>query len=142
MTTQEELAARYGASRRRPWTRALVAVAALGYLGVAAWVGLALSQRGVEGNLLGWRAVEREVSVDLELRGTAEQGVACVLKATDAQSVDVGYRTVEVPPPPATVTVTIPTVIRAASVTVLGCEPRGSELRVPPPDFPPGVAIP
>ena len=82
------------------------------------------------------------MTVDLEVRGSAPDGVKCVVKATDAQSVDVGYRKVTVPQPPVTVAVTIPTVIRAASVVVLGCAPAGDELRVPPPDFPPGVAIP
>jgi len=56
--------------------------------------------------------------------------------------VDVGYRTVRVTQAPGTYQMSIPTVVRAASVSVLGCGPAGEQLRVPPPDFPPGVAIP
>ncbi len=142
MSVEADLAARYGTSRRSVGLRITVAALIAGYLGVAAWAAWSLSQGSVEGNVLGWRAQAREVTVDLEVRGSSTDGVDCVVKATDAQAVDVGYRTVTVPQPPVTVAVTIPTVIRAASVVVLGCAPVGDDLRVPPPDFPPGVAIP
>ena len=79
---------------------------------------------------------------DLEVRGNTPAGAVCAIKATDSYAVDVGYREVRISDLPTTTTVTIPTVIRAGSVTVLGCAAGDEDLQVPPPDFPPGVAIP
>lgn len=142
MTVEEKLAARYGRGGAPASRRIAVALVIAAYLAVAAWAAFALSQRSVEGNVLTWRAQERSVQFDLEVRGSATDGVDCVVKATDAAAVDVGYRTVRVPQAPGTYQMSIPTVVRAASVSVLGCGPAGEQLRVPPPDFPPGVAIP
>ena len=142
MTSQQELAARYGTDRSRIPGRVGVTVLVVTYLAVAAWAALSLSQRSVEGTVLGWQSKERFVSVDLEVRGQAPDGVKCVIKATDGQSVDVGYHEVTTPAPPVTIRADVPTVIKAASVTVLGCAPVDEELRVTPPDFPPGVAVP
>jgi len=142
MTVDEKLAARYGRTGGSAGRRIAVGLVVAAYLGVAAWAAFALSQRSVEANVLTWRAQPRAVQFDLEVRGSAPQGVDCVVKATDAQSVDVGYRTVTVPQSPGTYRLSIPTVVRAASVGVLGCTTAGEPLRVPPPDFPPGVAIP
>lgn len=136
------MAARYGLDRGRspvPWFVGAVVVV---YLGVAVWAALSLSRTSLEGNVLGWRAGERSVALTLEVRGSTPGAVDCVLRATDATATDVGYRTVTVAHSPVTTQVTLPTVIRASSVGVLACGPAGEELRVPPPDFPPGVAIP
>lgn len=142
MTTQQELEARYGETARASRTRWLAGLLVLGYVALITWAAIGLAGTEVEGNLVGWRAEEREVAVDLEVRGNTPAGAVCAIKATDSYAVDVGYREVRISDLPTTTTVTIPTVIRAGSVTVLGCAAGDEELRVPPPDFPPGVAIP
>ncbi|MFN8126222.1 MAG: DUF4307 domain-containing protein [Candidatus Nanopelagicales bacterium] len=137
------LAARYG-EVRSPWGRR-VALVALGVVVLAAAafsaVGLTRSA-GIEGKALTWRAGERAVSVQVELRGSEPGPVTCVVRAQDARSTDLGYGTFEFPRSPITATVDLPTLFRASSVAVLGCAPAGTDPRVPPPDFPPGVANP
>lgn len=142
MTTKRELTVRYGETSRSTPNRILSFLLIVGFVVVVTWAAVGLSGTDVEGNVIGWEAFDREVVVDLEVRGTAPEGVACVLRATDPYAVDVGYQEVVVPDPPATASVTIPTVVRAGSVIALGCAPVGDDLSVPPPDFPPGVAIP
>ena len=142
MTTKQELAVRYGETGRSTANRVLSLLLIIGFIVIVTWAAIGLSRTEVEGNVIGWQAFDREVVVDLEIRGTAPQGVACVLRATDPYAVDVGYQEVVVPNPPTTATVTIPTVVRVGSVIALGCAPVGEDLSVPPPDFPPGVAIP
>ncbi|MAT60965.1 MAG: hypothetical protein CMH41_04910 [Micrococcales bacterium] len=142
MTTKRELTVRYGETSRSTPNRILSFLLIVGFVVVVTWAAVGLSGTDVEGNVIGWEAFDREVVVDLEVRGTAPEGVACVLRATDPYAVDVGYQEVVVPDPPATALVTIPTVVRAGSVIALGCAPVGDDLSVPPPDFPPGVAIP
>lgn len=142
MTTKQELSVRYGETGRSTPNRILSFLLIVGFVVVVTWAAVGLSGTDVEGNVIGWEAFDREVVVDLEVRGTAPEGVACVLRATDPYAVDVGYQEVVVPDPPATASITIPTVVRAGSVIALGCAPVGDDLSVPPPDFPPGVAIP
>ena len=142
MTTQQELATRYGETARSGRTRWLAGLLVLGYIAIITWAAIGLAGNEVEGNLVAWRAQDREVAVDLEVRGNSPAGAVCAIKATDPYAVDVGYREVRISDLPTTTTVTIPTVIRAGSVTVLGCAAGDEELRAPPPDFPPGVAIP
>jgi len=119
----------------------IVAVVVL-YLGTALWASLALSRDQAQGNVLSWRASPQSVDVVMEVRGPIKGAIDCVVKATDLGAADVGYRTVTVPSSPSTVEISLPTVIRAASVNVLGCGPSGEPVRVAGPDFPPGIAIP
>jgi len=137
------LAARYGTDRN-PWPRRLLVGAVVtAYLAAAAFAALSLATGAdVEGRVLSWRAADRSVAVDLDVRGSAPGAVTCAVKAQDARSTDLGYREFTIGSVPSTTTVQLPTVFRASSVAVLGCEPVGEPLRVPPPDFPPGVAIP
>lgn len=142
-TDRDMLRVRYGLDRN-PWPRrVVVTVVVAAYLAIAVVSGVALSRNeAVEGKLLSWRAGEESVSVDVELRGSFKEPITCVIRAQDARSTDIGYREYEFASAPSTHTISLPTLFRAASVAVLGCGPTGQELRVPPPDFPPGVAIP
>jgi len=141
--TEDMLRVRYGLDRN-PWPRrVVVAVVVAAYLTVAVVSGVALSRNeSIEGNLLSWRADEESVSVDLELRGSHSGPITCVVRAQDARNTDIGYRAFSFESAPSSQTVELPTLFRAASVAVLGCAPSGQDLRVPPPDFPPGVANP
>lgn len=137
------LDARYGRSRS-PWARRTV-IGALLLLVVAAAVFSAVGltrSAGIEGRPLSWRAEERVVAVDVELRGSEDGPVTCVVRAQDARSTDIGYGTFTFRSSPRTETVELPTLFRASSVAVLGCAPGAEPLRAPPPDFPPGVANP
>lgn len=135
--------ARYGLDRN-PWPRRLIVAAVIGaYLAAAVVSGVALSRdQGIEGTALSWEAGERSVSVVVQLRGVSKGPVVCVVRAQDARSTDIGYGTYVLGAAPSTQVVDLPTLFPASSVAVLGCAPQGEELRVPPPDFPPGVANP
>lgn len=147
MTTTEAdrdmLRVRYGLDRN-PWPRRLlVAAVVIAYLAVAVASGIAMSRNEeVEGNALSWRPREDAVSVDIELRGSHQGPITCVVRAQDSRSTDIGYQEFTFDSAPSTTRVELPTLFEAGSVAVLGCAPTGQELRVPPPDFPPGVAIP
>lgn len=148
MTTTTEadrdmLRVRYGLDRN-PWPRRLLVTAVvIAYLAVAVASGIAMSRsEEVEGNVLSWRAREDAVSVDIELRGSHQGSITCVVRAQDSRSTDIGYQEFAFDSAPSTTRIELPTLFQAGSVAVLGCVPTGQELRVPPPDFPPGVAIP
>lgn len=136
------LAARYG-TNRSPWPRRiLVAVVVSAFSAATVWAAVSVARPRIEANTLSWQAGPRSVAVVLEVRGTSESPVDCVLRAQDASATDIGYRRFTIPSAPTTVTVELPTLFQASSVAVLGCAPQGEVLRVPPPDFPPGVAVP
>lgn len=136
------LAARYGTDRS-PWPRRLVvAVVVAAFAATTGWVAMSVARPRIEANALSWQAGDRSVAVVLEVRGTSAGPVHCVVRAQDASAADIGYRQFTIPSAPTTVTVDLPTLFRASSVSVLGCAPQGETLRVPDPDFPPGVAIP
>ena len=142
-TNEQMLRIRYGLDRN-PWPRRiLVGAVVAGFLAVLVFTGFALgSNAGVEGKALAWQAGPTSVTVEVELRGSSTGPVTCVVRAQDVRSTDIGYREVTFPSSPTTRSVEIPTLFRASSVAILGCAPAGTEVRVPPPDFPPGVAIP
>ncbi len=140
---QEMLRARYGLDRN-PWPRRVaVGLVLLALLAAGVLSAVAIARGApIEGNALSWRAGDRSVAIDIELRGTSAEPVVCVVKAQDVRSTDIGYREFVFESSPLTQTIELPTLFRAASVSVLGCGRQGEQLRVPPPDFPPGVAIP
>lgn len=142
-TDADVLRVRYGLDRN-PWPRRLlVGGIVTAYLAVAVASGIALSRsEEIEGNVLSWRPEAQSVVVDVELRGSHQGPITCVVRAQDARSTDIGYQEFTFGAAPSTQRVELPTLFRAGSVAVLGCAPAGQQLRVPPPDFPPGVAIP
>ena len=75
MTTQQELEARYGETARASRTRWLAGLLVLGYVALITWAAIGLAGTEVEGNLVGWRADEREVAVDLE--GISDRRLLC-----------------------------------------------------------------
>ena len=141
--TEQMLRRRYGLDRN-PWPRrTVVAAVEVANLGAALFAAVMLTRgAGIEGSALAWRAGPRSVSVDVQLRGTSTVPVVCVVKAQDVSSTDIGYREFRFDSSPRTETIVLPTLFRASSVSVPGCAPEGEPLSVPPPDFPPGVAIP
>jgi hypothetical protein len=146
MTTTQSyddvLAARYGTGRSRWRTQLAVGTAVAVFAAGLLWAAGGLTRPRIEANVLTWQASDTGAMVALEVRGTSDVAVRCVLRAQDTSAVDIGYREFRVERSPATVSLDLPTLFRPATVTVLGCAPEGETLRVPPPDFPPGVAIP
>ncbi len=142
-TSDEILRLRYGLDRN-PWPRRLLVGGVVAvYLGAAVFAAVALTRgAGIEGNALAWRASPDRVSVDVQLRGTSDGPVDCVVRAQDTDSTDIGYRQLRFDSSPSTQRVDLPTLFPAASVAVLGCARAGEPVSAPPPDFPPGVAIP
>lgn len=137
------LDARYGRGGGTWGRRFVIATVLLLVLAAAVFSAVGLTRSaGIEGRTLTWRAAERSVSVDVELRGSESGPVTCVVRAQDARSTDIGYGRFTFRSSPTTETVELPTLFRASSVAVLGCASGAEPLRAPPPDFPPGVANP
>jgi hypothetical protein len=86
---------------------------------------------------------DQQVSITAEVSRPANTTTYCVLRAQDANRVDVGYATVTVPAGQATVAFSYPLNTESLAVVaeVLNCSAT-LPMRVPAPNFPPGVKIP
>jgi len=137
--------ARYGLDRR-PVGRYIV----VGLLIVAFTVGLVfvwlnLTADRVQFRLLAWSEVSPErVDVTFEVRAPATVDVLCIVRAQDSQRIDLGYAEVPVPGGEEyrLVEYRLRTVAPAYAAEVLECVAGGEQLRVPGPQFPPGIAPP
>ena len=141
------MAERYG-TNRSAWPRQLLAGSlVIGFLGVAAWVGFQVSDTPYQGVIQRWESVgtatsEQLVEVDAEVRGNFAGPLVCAIRVTEAGSADVGYAYVPFQSAPSERTFQIETLTTAASVGLLGCAENIDEMRVPPPEYPPGIAAP
>jgi hypothetical protein len=139
-----EMQARYGTSRRKA-TPYLVSLLVL-IVAATLWGGWHYKQSHqiVSSRLNAFTVIsDHQVSVTTEVSRPENTTTYCVLRAQNADHVDVGYATVTVPAGQRTVTFSYPlnTESRAVLAEVLNCSATLS-MRVPPPDFPPGVKIP
>lgn len=147
MTTSlsPQLRARYGLDHR-PWlTWLLAGLLVVGFVVALGWVGYTTSRPQVNGALLTWtRVAPDRADVTFEVRRGERQAAFCAIRAQDPDRADVGYAVVEVPPGSTyqQVTYRLRTITPAYVVEVLGCADDGAPDRVPPPQFPPGVAPP
>lgn len=84
-----------------------------------------------------------QVLVTWEVSRGSQLTTFCVIRAQDIRRTDVGYAIVEIAPGSDYQQVTYPltTDSEAVLAEVLGCA-SSAQMRVPPPDFPPGVKIP
>ena len=133
---------RYGVKRnqRSRWIFALVASLAFTGL-VYVWKH---SQSVVTGELQKFDVVSKEeVSISFRLTRTKIAPAFCVLRAQDVRKTDVGYATLSFPSSGSSFNVTYPLKTESTAVLaeILGCSDK-LPLRVPPPNFPPGVRIP
>ena len=139
------MADRYG-TNRPAWPRQMLAATLIiGFLAVAAWVGFQISDTPYQGMIQRWEPVgtsEQFVEVDAEVRGSFADPLVCAVRVTEAGSADVGYAVVPFESAPSERTFQIETLTTAASVGLLGCAESLEELRVPPPEYPPGIAAP
>lgn len=137
---------RYGLDRRPVGRWITIALVLVSFVGVLAWVGVALGDGGVQPRLISWQVLGPDrVDITYQVRPDAQSAIQCVLRAQDENRIDVGYAVVTVPAQAADTVViaTFPlrTLAPAYTAELLGCE-VGQVPRVPPPQFPPSVVPP
>jgi len=135
---------RYGLDQRRRSPLVVVGVVVVLFLIGVTFAAIMLIRDDVRFQLIRWTVVgpdRADATFDVSRDGADE--VACILRAQDSKRIDVGYARIDIPPGEDTVTVdySLRTVAPAYAVEVLACE-RPDELRVPGPQFPPGIAVP
>lgn len=136
---------RYGMDRRPTGRYVVVGLLIIGFLVGIAFVWWNLTADRVQFRLLAWKVVSPErVDVTFEVRAPAEVGAVCVVRAQDSQRIDLGYAEVPVDSGEEyrLVDYRLRTVAAAYAVEVLECVAAGDPLRVPGPQFPPGIAPP
>ena len=136
--------ARYGMDRRRRSPLVVAIVVIVIFLGAVAFAGVMMVRDDIRHELVVWTVVapdRADATFTVERDGADE--VVCILRAQDSKRIDVGYAQIDIPPGEDAVTVdySLRTVAPAFTVEVLACE-RPGELRVPGPQFPPGIAVP
>ena len=138
-----EMARRYGLDRT-PWVAMLVSIVVIvAFAGVLGWIGLSMTT-GVKTRVLTWDdSAPDHVTIDVEVQRDGAAPLECVIRAQDRTHIDTGYAIAAVPAGSGTVqwSSALRTIAPAFTVEVLGCAPPG-ELRVTPPQFPPGVVAP
>lgn len=136
--------ARYGLDQRRRSPILVAIVVVVVFLAAVTFAGVMMARDDVRFQLIRWSVVapdRADATFDVSRNGADE--VVCILRAQDSKRIDVGYAEIAIPPGEDTVTVdySLRTVAPAYAVEVLACE-RPGELRVPGPQFPPGIAVP
>ena len=139
-----EMRQRYGLERRRVSPVVVAVIVVVVFLGAVAFAGIMAVRDNVEFQLIRWSVVapdRADATFDVSRNGADE--VVCILRAQDSKRIDVGYAEIVIPPGDDVVTIdySLRTVAPAYAVEVLACE-RPGELRVPGPQFPPGIAVP
>jgi len=136
---------RYGI-RPTPWTtKVLVGVVVLAYAIAIGYVFVQLAGRSVESQLLVWtQPLPDRVDITFEVERRGGDSVTCVVRAQDPDRVDLGYATTDIEAGETYVqsTYSLRVLGPAAVVEVLTCVPSGEQLRVPGPQFPPGIVPP
>ncbi len=140
-----EMRQRYGLDSN-PWPGRIAAAAViLGCAAALAFFAVRLTDGPTDARLLVWQQPQPDrLDITFDVTKPAGLTVACVLRAQDAQRVDLGYAQAELRSAQEYVQLTYQMrVIGPASyVEILACGPSGEPLRVPPPAFPPGVVPP
>lgn len=134
---------RYGLDRN-PWPlRIAAALVIAGYAAILVFFAIRITDQPITASLLVWQQPQPDrVDITFDVNKPAGLAVTCVLRAQDADRVDVGYATTVLDAGPGYVQTTYPMRVLGAAqyIEVLACGPE--PLRVPPPAFPPGVAAP
>ncbi len=136
--------ARYGLDQRRISPILVAVIVVVVFLSAVAFAGIMAVRDNVEFQLIRWSVMapdRADATFDVSRDGGDE--VVCILRAQDSKRIDVGYAEIVIAPGDDVVTVdySLRTVAPAYTVEVLACE-RPGELRVPGPQFPPGIAVP
>ena len=138
-----EMAQRYGLDRT-PWGTSIIVTSVIGaFVVVLGWIGLSLAS-GVKTRVLTWDdSAPDHVALEFEVQRDGTLALECAIRAQDRTHIDTGYALTSIPPGAGTVRIeyALRTLAPAFTVEVLGCAQPG-ELRVAPPQFPPGVVAP
>lgn len=140
-----EMQVRYGMDRRPIGRYIVVGLLIVAFTVGVVFVWMNLTADRVQFRLLAWSEVSPErVDVTFEVRAPATVDALCVVRAQDSQRIDLGYAKVPVPAGEAyrLVEYRLRTVAPAYAAEVLECVASGDQLRVPGPQFPPGIAPP
>ncbi len=139
-----EMRARYGLDRRPLGTWIASAAAIVVFVGALVFVWLNVRGNPIEFRLVAWEVQAPDhVEVTISIDRPADTEVTCVIRAQDANRIDLGYATVAIPPgsPDVLLDYSLRTLAPAFTVELLGCSVEGVP-GVPPPQFPPGVVPP
>lgn len=139
-----EMQARYGMDRRPigTWIAASVLIAA--FAAALVFVAVGVTGNPIEFRLVAWAVAGPDrVDVTFSVNRPADADVTCVLRAQDANRIDLGYAVVPIPSGTSDELITYPlrTLAPAFTVELLGCSVEGPP-GVAPPQFPPGVVPP
>ena len=135
---------RYGLDRSPVGRRIAVLLLAVAFAGVLVFVFFGVTSNPVDARLVAWDDVAPDrVDITISVKRPADAEVTCVLRAQDANRIDLGYATVVLPPgePELLVDYSMRTIAPAYTAELLGCAVDGPP-SVPPPQFPPGVVPP
>lgn len=136
---------RYGLDRS-PWPGRLIgSLVVAGFLVAMGYVGVQMARTPIDAQILVWQQPSPDrVDITFEVRRPAGLALTCVLRAQDADRVDVGYAEAELPAGAdyAQQTYRMRVIAPAGVIEILGCDESGQPQRVPPPAFPPGVVPP
>ena len=135
---------RYGLNRSPIGRRIGVFALAVTFAGVLVFVFFGVTSNPVDSRLVAWDDVAPDrVNITISVKRPADAEVTCVLRAQDANRIDLGYATVVLPPGEAELFVdySLRTIAPAYTAELLGCAIDGPPA-VPPPQFPPGVVPP
>ena len=136
--------ARYGLDTKRRSPLVVATIVIIIFLIAVAFVGITMARGSNQVLLLSWQVVAADrADATFEVQRRASDELICILRAQDSKRIDVGYAEIVIPAGEPTVRVdySLRTVAPAFAVEVLACGLPG-ELRVPGPQFPPGIAIP
>ena len=140
-----EMQARYGLDRRPIGRYIVVGLLVIGFFTGVTFVWMNLTADRVQFRLLTWTVASPErVDISFEVRAPVAVDSLCVVRAQDSQRIDLGYAEVPVPGGEEyrLVEYRLRTVAPAYAAEVLECVAAGDQLRVPGPQFPPGIAPP
>jgi hypothetical protein len=123
----------------------VIGAVVVAFVGALVFVTFMLGRESVQYRLLTWGTVSSDrADLTFEVRAPADAPVTCVVRAQDSKRIDLGYAEVSVPEGTdyRLVEYSLRTLAPAYTVEVLTCKAAGEALRVPGPQFPPGIAPP
>ena len=140
----EHLHARYGHKKSHWPRRFALGLVALSVAGLIGFTQYRVANPSIEGELVSFNVISaKQIDVSWKVQRKQDQEIFCAIRAQDIRKTDVGYAIVRIVPGEkmAQVSYSLTTNGSAVLAEVLGCG-ASKELRVPPPNFPPGVQIP
>ncbi|MBU6347768.1 MAG: DUF4307 domain-containing protein [Actinomycetales bacterium] len=140
----DHLKERYGVGKNRWQQIVSVIIILLSIIGLVVFTKIKSDSPSTSGELIKFKVNSpTEVDVVWKIQRPTDRASYCAVRAQDLAQTDVGYAIVKIAPGEKLLTTSyqLATNGKAALVEILGCG-DSAQLRVPPPNFPPGVQIP